>query len=254
MYHRTVLGSSSTYVLQVGSLEAFEFKIVSTRYLLVSFYTTKITVGPPSILHTKKQNRKFKFRWFRLISHPPCGRRQPTHTIIMLLVILFTQQHTYCTKNKQTNRSITKKPQHLVPMRHGRIHLLLGCLVMCSRAHQLKIMEKPRRSFTQRAVSVLSMARAMRPSDLYVTTTEHHAADLNARNAVYFVMGGPGSGKGTQCAKLVEQFGFVHLSAGDLLRAEVSSGSEQGQEIAKIIQEGKIVCSEVRPRHSFART
>jgi hypothetical protein len=35
---------------------------------------------------------------------------------------------------------------------------------------------------------------------------------------VYFVMGGPGSGKGTQCAKLVERYGFVHLSAGDLLR------------------------------------
>jgi len=32
---------------------------------------------------------------------------------------------------------------------------------------------------------------------------------------------GPGSGKGTQCAKLVEEFGLVHLSAGDLLREEV---------------------------------
>ena len=36
---------------------------------------------------------------------------------------------------------------------------------------------------------------------------------------VYFVMGGPGSGKGTQCARLVDHFGMVHLSAGDLLRA-----------------------------------
>ena len=35
---------------------------------------------------------------------------------------------------------------------------------------------------------------------------------------VYFVMGGPGSGKGTQCARLVERYGMVHLSAGDLLR------------------------------------
>ena len=35
---------------------------------------------------------------------------------------------------------------------------------------------------------------------------------------VYFIMGGPGSGKGTQCARLVERFGMVHLSAGDLLR------------------------------------
>ena len=33
---------------------------------------------------------------------------------------------------------------------------------------------------------------------------------------------GPGSGKGTQCAKLVEKYGFAHLSAGDLLREEVN--------------------------------
>ena len=35
-----------------------------------------------------------------------------------------------------------------------------------------------------------------------------------------FVLGGPGSGKGTQCARIVEEFGYVHLSAGDLLRDE----------------------------------
>ena len=42
--------------------------------------------------------------------------------------------------------------------------------------------------------------------------------------------GGPGSGKGTQCANIVEHFGFTHLSAGDLLRAEIKSGSENGYE------------------------
>eukprot|EP00908_Phaeocystis_cordata_P007850 Transcript_18521.p1 GENE.Transcript_18521~~Transcript_18521.p1 ORF type:complete len:264 (+),score=62.77 Transcript_18521:1074-1865(+) len=62
--------------------------------------------------------------------------------------------------------------------------------------------------------------------------------------AVYFVMGGPGSGKGTQCSRLVESHGMVHLSAGDLLRAEVASGSAEGQKIADVIKEGKIVVSE----------
>lgn len=41
-------------------------------------------------------------------------------------------------------------------------------------------------------------------------------------------VGGPGSGKGTQCANIVQHFGFTHLSAGDLLRAEIKSGSENG--------------------------
>ena len=39
-----------------------------------------------------------------------------------------------------------------------------------------------------------------------------------AEAAVIFVLGGPGAGKGTQCANLVRDYGFVHLSAGDLLR------------------------------------
>nr|ADE75743.1 unknown [Picea sitchensis] len=62
---------------------------------------------------------------------------------------------------------------------------------------------------------------------------------------VIFVLGGPGSGKGTQCEKIVENFGFTHLSAGDLLRAEIKSGSENGTMIENMIKEGKIVPSEV---------
>ncbi|TVU37785.1 hypothetical protein EJB05_11120, partial [Eragrostis curvula] len=62
---------------------------------------------------------------------------------------------------------------------------------------------------------------------------------------VVFVLGGPGSGKGTQCANIVEHFGFTHLSAGDLLRAEIKSGSENGTMIENMIKEGKIVPAEV---------
>ncbi|MCO5560034.1 hypothetical protein L7F22_013640 [Adiantum nelumboides] len=62
---------------------------------------------------------------------------------------------------------------------------------------------------------------------------------------VVFVLGGPGSGKGTQCAKIVKNYGFTHLSAGDHLRAEISSGSQYGAMIQKTIKEGKIVPSEV---------
>ncbi|GFP90461.1 ump-cmp kinase 3, partial [Phtheirospermum japonicum] len=62
---------------------------------------------------------------------------------------------------------------------------------------------------------------------------------------VVFVLGGPGSGKGTQCANIVKHFGFTHLSAGDLLRAEIKSGSENGTMIQNMIKEGKIVPSEV---------
>ncbi|KAL3742621.1 hypothetical protein ACJRO7_018006 [Eucalyptus globulus] len=68
---------------------------------------------------------------------------------------------------------------------------------------------------------------------------------LQLRQASDFFSSGPGSGKGTQCANIVQHFGFTHLSAGDLLRAEIKSGSENGTMIQNMIKEGKIVPSEV---------
>ncbi|SCU94516.1 LAFA_0F22276g1_1 [Lachancea sp. 'fantastica'] len=64
--------------------------------------------------------------------------------------------------------------------------------------------------------------------------------------SVIFVLGGPGAGKGTQCANLVRDHHFVHLSAGDLLRAEQKrEGSKYGELIKHYIKEGLIVPQEV---------
>jgi len=63
---------------------------------------------------------------------------------------------------------------------------------------------------------------------------------------VVFVLGGPGTGKGTQCEKLKEDWGFNHLSAGELLREEMARpDSEYGELIKKFIQEGEIVPMEI---------
>ena len=55
------------------------------------------------------------------------------------------------------------------------------------------------------------------------------------------IMGGPGSGKGTICKKLVNDFKYKLISAGDLLREEKASDSELGKQIATLIDAGNLV-------------
>lgn len=54
------------------------------------------------------------------------------------------------------------------------------------------------------------------------------------------ILGAPGSGKGTQAAKLAEK-GFKHISTGDLLRGEISKGTELGQKVSGILSRGDLV-------------
>jgi adenylate kinase len=54
------------------------------------------------------------------------------------------------------------------------------------------------------------------------------------------ILGAPGSGKGTQAAKLVD-LGFSHISTGDLLRKEIAKGSELGQKVSGIMSRGDLV-------------
>ena len=64
-------------------------------------------------------------------------------------------------------------------------------------------------------------------------------------HAAVFVLGGPGSGKGTQCARIKEKYGYTHLSSGDLLRDEVKSGSQLGTALDATMKNGDLVPTEV---------
>ncbi|XP_014224732.1 UMP-CMP kinase [Trichogramma pretiosum] len=63
---------------------------------------------------------------------------------------------------------------------------------------------------------------------------------------VLFILGGPGAGKGTICSKIVDKYGYVHLSAGDLLREErAKPDSQYGELIEGHIKSGTIVPVEI---------
>ena len=65
-------------------------------------------------------------------------------------------------------------------------------------------------------------------------------------NIVLF--GPPGAGKGTQSAKLIEKYNLVHLSTGDIFRANIKGGTELGVLAKSYIDQGQLVPDEVTIR------
>ena len=61
----------------------------------------------------------------------------------------------------------------------------------------------------------------------------------------FLIFGPPGSGKGTQSVRLAEKFNLLHLSTGDMLRAEITEGTELGKKMSLIMSKGELVPDEV---------
>ena len=61
----------------------------------------------------------------------------------------------------------------------------------------------------------------------------------------FLIFGPPGSGKGTQSVRLAEKFNLLHLSTGDMLRAEITAGTALGKKMSLIMSKGELVPDEV---------
>lgn len=55
------------------------------------------------------------------------------------------------------------------------------------------------------------------------------------------IFGAPGSGKGTQSARIVDKYGLDHISTGDVLRGEIAAGTELGKTAKALIDNGQLI-------------
>ncbi|MGD1950304.1 MAG: adenylate kinase family protein [Leptolyngbyaceae cyanobacterium] len=59
------------------------------------------------------------------------------------------------------------------------------------------------------------------------------------------ILGGPGSGKGTQAHKLSDHFGIPWISTGDVLRSEIAAGSQLGKDVSETLAKGELVSDDL---------
>eukprot|EP00249_Psilotum_nudum_P019839 c27442_g1_i3 orf=157-1125(+) len=59
------------------------------------------------------------------------------------------------------------------------------------------------------------------------------------------IAGAPASGKGTQCELILQKHGLIHISAGDLLRAEIAAGTQNGKMAEEYMSNGQLVPPEI---------
>jgi len=59
------------------------------------------------------------------------------------------------------------------------------------------------------------------------------------------IFGRQGAGKGTQCVRLVEEFGVIHISTGDMLRSAVAAGTEMGLKAKAVMDAGDLVGDDI---------
>jgi len=72
-----------------------------------------------------------------------------------------------------------------------------------------------------------------------------HQAEVKEHSLGVVVAGPPAGGKGTQCEKIKERFGLVHISTGDLLREAVMAQSAFGRKIKRFMEKGELVPDEI---------
>lgn len=128
----------------------------------------------------------------------------------------------------------------------GRGRLFVAGKSIAALSHTRKSVRLAARPQRKTRVAASSVSRAHRTRAAVSTTSDATATSAAAlRPLRVMISGAPASGKGTQCELIVEKYGLTHISAGDLLRLEVSHNTADGLVAKKFMDAGKLVPDEV---------
>jgi adenylate kinase len=95
------------------------------------------------------------------------------------------------------------------------------------------------------AAATFSMGQCVSKESNTKTRASKNAHASSGEPLKVMIAGAPAAGKGTQCARIVEEYGLVHISVGDLLRAEVAAGTDAGKKAKSFMDNGDLVPNEV---------
>lgn len=88
--------------------------------------------------------------------------------------------------------------------------------------------------------------KARNLKDIYIVESESGSAANKEKEMLNLVLfGAPGCGKGTQSAKLIDEYGLHHISTGEVLRAQIAQGTELGKTAEAYISKGQLIPDEL---------
>ncbi|GAB4861476.1 hypothetical protein Ancab_036678 [Ancistrocladus abbreviatus] len=99
--------------------------------------------------------------------------------------------------------------------------------------------------FSVASNSPLVSRHSRKHSSPYTSKLEVMASAVQPGPLRVVISGAPASGKGTQCELITAKYGLVHIAAGDLLRAEIASCTENGKRAKEYMEKGQLVPDEI---------